>query len=148
MVYFSLVCLLKLILYNSKPQNQMCDWNQKCFCFVLKKNLFYMNPHIWLWGFFTFLVDLAHGAARQRLCSKRAAIAAASPPLPPQRCCCATCLPPLPRRWLALTLSLCIQYSRVWKRCHAFCSSTSNERLVLHLHQASILHSIIEYLTI
>ena len=28
-VYFSFVCLLKLILYNSKAQNQMCDWNQK-----------------------------------------------------------------------------------------------------------------------
>ena len=25
MVYFSFVSLLKLILYNSKPQNQMCD---------------------------------------------------------------------------------------------------------------------------
>ena len=45
MVYFSFVCLLKLILYNSKPQNQMCDWNQKCF--------------------FTFLVDLAYGAPVQ-----------------------------------------------------------------------------------
>ena len=38
MVYFSFVCLLKLILNNSKPQNQMCDWNQKCFCFVLQKS--------------------------------------------------------------------------------------------------------------
>ena len=35
MVYFIFVCLL--ILYNSKPQNQMCDWNQKYFCFALQK---------------------------------------------------------------------------------------------------------------
>ena len=32
-------CLLKVIMYNSKPQNQMCDWNIKCFCFVLQKIL-------------------------------------------------------------------------------------------------------------
>ena len=38
MVYFSFFCLLKLILYNSKPQKQICDWNQKCFCFVLQKS--------------------------------------------------------------------------------------------------------------
>ena len=38
MVYFSFVCLLKLILYNCKPQNQICDWNQKRFCFVLQKS--------------------------------------------------------------------------------------------------------------
>ena len=38
MVYFIFVCFLKLILNNSKPQNQMCDWNQKCFCFVLQKS--------------------------------------------------------------------------------------------------------------
>ena len=25
MVYFIFVCLLKIILYNSKPQNQLCD---------------------------------------------------------------------------------------------------------------------------
>ena len=46
MVYFSLVCLLKLILYKSKAQNQMCDRNQKCFWFVLQKSyikLFYMT---------------------------------------------------------------------------------------------------------
>ena len=45
-VHFSLVCLLKLILNNSKPHNQMCDWYQKCFCFVLQKSLskfFYMT---------------------------------------------------------------------------------------------------------
>ena len=55
MVYYSFVCLLKLILYNSKPQNQMYDWNQKCFCFICKK-LFYMahtfdfevSLHSWL----------------------------------------------------------------------------------------------------
>ena len=44
--YFSFVCLLKLILFNSKSQNQMCNWNQKCFCFVLQKSyimLFYMT---------------------------------------------------------------------------------------------------------
>ena len=35
--YFSFVCLLKLILFNSKSQNQVCNWNQKCFCFVLQK---------------------------------------------------------------------------------------------------------------
>ena len=27
---------LKLILHANKPQNQMCDWNQKCFRFVLQ----------------------------------------------------------------------------------------------------------------
>ena len=48
MVYFSLVCLLKLILYNSKPQNQMCDWNQKCFCFVLKKSFLHEPTHLTL----------------------------------------------------------------------------------------------------
>ena len=48
MVYFSLVCLLKLILYNSKPQNQMCDWNQKCFCFVLKKSFQHEPTHLTL----------------------------------------------------------------------------------------------------
>ena len=36
LIWFIFVCLLKPILYNSKPQNQMCDWNQKCFCFVQK----------------------------------------------------------------------------------------------------------------
>ena len=41
----------------------MCDWNQKCFCFVYKnlKSSFLHDSHIWLWGFFTFLVSLAHG---------------------------------------------------------------------------------------
>ena len=38
MVYFGFICLLKLILYISKPQNQMCDQNQKSFCFALKKS--------------------------------------------------------------------------------------------------------------
>ena len=46
MVYFSLFCLLKLILYNSKPQNKMWDWNQKVSV------LFYKNVKssisIWL----------------------------------------------------------------------------------------------------
>ena len=46
-VYFSFVLfyLLKLILYNSKPQNQMCDWNQKClFCFTkILNQAFYMT---------------------------------------------------------------------------------------------------------
>ena len=43
-VYFIFVFLLKFILYNSNPQNQMCDWNQKCFCFVTKilNQAFYM----------------------------------------------------------------------------------------------------------
>ena len=66
MVYFSFICLLKLILYNSKPQNQMCDWKPKMFLFCFAKILnqaFLHYSHIWLWGFFTFLVALAHGAA-------------------------------------------------------------------------------------
>ena len=46
MVSFSFVCLLKLILYNSQPQNQMCDWNQKCFCFNLQKPYFKLST--WL----------------------------------------------------------------------------------------------------
>ena len=68
MVYFSFVCLLKLILYNSKPQNQMCDWNIKCFYFFDKnlKSSFLHDSHIWLWGFFTLLVALAHGAPSPR----------------------------------------------------------------------------------
>ena len=56
MVYFSFVCLLKLILYNSRPQNQMCDGNQKSSWFVLQLRLFYMvhtfvsevSLHSWL----------------------------------------------------------------------------------------------------
>ena len=59
MVRFSFACLLKLILNNSKPKNQMCDGNQKCFWFVLQKSkvkLFYMTRtfdsevslHLWL----------------------------------------------------------------------------------------------------
>ena len=65
MVYFSFVCLLKLILYISKPQNQICDWNIKCFLLFYKnlKSSFLHDSHIWLWGFFTFLVALAHGVA-------------------------------------------------------------------------------------
>ena len=46
MVYFSFVSLLKLILYKSKSQIQMCDWNQICFSFVLQKSyikFFYMT---------------------------------------------------------------------------------------------------------
>ena len=38
LIWFIFVCLLKLILYNSKPQNQICDWNQNCFCFALQKS--------------------------------------------------------------------------------------------------------------
>ena len=38
LMWLSFVCSLKLILYNSKPQNQMCDWYQKCFGFVLQKS--------------------------------------------------------------------------------------------------------------
>ena len=59
MVYFSFACLLKLILYNSKPQNQMCDWKPKMFLFCFTKlwiKLFYMTQtfdsefslHSWL----------------------------------------------------------------------------------------------------
>ena len=42
----------------------MCDWNQKCFCFVYKnlKSSFLHDSHIWLWGFYTLVVALAHGA--------------------------------------------------------------------------------------
>ena len=46
MVCLSFICLLKLILYNSKPQNQICHWNQKCFGFVLQKSwikIFYIT---------------------------------------------------------------------------------------------------------
>ena len=38
LIWFIFVCLLKLILYNSKPQNQMCDWNIRWFCFVLQES--------------------------------------------------------------------------------------------------------------
>ena len=31
MVCFSFVCLFRSILYNCKPYNEMCEWNQKCF---------------------------------------------------------------------------------------------------------------------
>ena len=48
-VYFIFVCLLRLILYNSKPQNQRWDWNQKCFHFILQKSLIKL---------FTWLPDL------------------------------------------------------------------------------------------
>ena len=62
MVYFSFVCLLKLILYSSRPKNQKCDRNQKCFCFAKILNQAFLHySHIWLRGFFTFLVALAHG---------------------------------------------------------------------------------------
>ena len=63
-VYFSFVCLLKLILYSSRPKNQKCDRNIKCFCFakILNQAFLQHDSHIWLGGFFTFLVDLAHGA--------------------------------------------------------------------------------------
>ena len=36
--WYGLFSLLKLILYNTKPQNQMCDWNKKKFCFFLQKS--------------------------------------------------------------------------------------------------------------
>ena len=65
MVYFIFVCLLKLILYNSKPQNQICDWNQKKMSVLLFTNLrssFLHDSHNWLWVFFTLLVALAHRA--------------------------------------------------------------------------------------
>ena len=41
LIWFILVffCLLKLILCNSKPQNQMCDWNQKKKSVLFCKNL-------------------------------------------------------------------------------------------------------------
>ena len=48
MVYFGFVCLLKLVLYNNKPQHQMCDWNQKCFFLFFHKNLnssFFYKTH-------------------------------------------------------------------------------------------------------
>ena len=45
-VYFIFVCLLRLILYDSKPQNQMWDWNQKCFHFILQKSLIKLST--WL----------------------------------------------------------------------------------------------------
>ena len=67
MVYFSFICLLKLISYNSKLQNHMCDWKPKKFqfCFVKILNQAFLHySHIWLWGFFTFLVALAHGVPR------------------------------------------------------------------------------------
>ena len=38
MVYFSSKCLLKLILYNRKPQIKCVTENQKCFCFVSQKS--------------------------------------------------------------------------------------------------------------
>ena len=65
MVCFSLICLLKLILYNIKLQNQMCDWKPKMFLFCFTKivnQAFLHYSHIWLLGFFTFLVALAHDA--------------------------------------------------------------------------------------
>ena len=48
--YFIFVCLLKLILYNSKPQNQLSEWT-KDFCFLCAKTLtqaFLHDSHIWL----------------------------------------------------------------------------------------------------
>ena len=59
-------CLLKVIMYNSKPQNQMCDWNIKCFCFVLQKIL---NQALYMTHTFDsevslqLLVALAHGVS-------------------------------------------------------------------------------------
>ena len=39
--------------------------NQKClFCFTNLKSTFLHDSHIWLWGFFTLLDALAHGAPR------------------------------------------------------------------------------------
>ena len=65
MVYFLFVCLLKLILYNSKPQNPICDWKKMfLFCFAkILNQAFLHDSNIWLWSFFTFLVDLAHTVA-------------------------------------------------------------------------------------
>ena len=74
-ILFHFVCLLKLILYDSKAQNQMYDWKRKCFCFVLfYKNLkssFLYDTHIWLWSFFTLLLALAHGVAGARAFSAK-----------------------------------------------------------------------------
>ena len=47
-------------MYNSKPQNQMCDWTKTLQKSWLK--LFYMTHTFDSGGFFTFLVALAHGA--------------------------------------------------------------------------------------
>ena len=66
MVYFGFVCLLKLILYNSIPHNQMCDLNIKYFCFVLQKSEIKLSR--WLTHLtlrFLYLVALAHGAPRR-----------------------------------------------------------------------------------
>jgi hypothetical protein len=53
-------CLnLTLILYNSKPQNQMFDWTQ-VFFFKVKILTFPHDSRTWFWCFFTFLVALAH----------------------------------------------------------------------------------------
>ena len=70
MVYFGFVCLLKLILYSSKPIIK-CVTEMFLFCFTkILNQAFLHDSHIWLWGFFTFLVALAHGAAVHS-CTKR-----------------------------------------------------------------------------
>ena len=88
MVYYSFVCLLKLILNHSKPQNQMCDWNQKMFlfCFTkISKQAFLHDSNFWRWGFFTFLVALAHSAPGPGWGSKMAKFCPRSCWMPPYR---------------------------------------------------------------
>ena len=54
-VYVIFVCLLKLILTETKNVSVLFYKN-------LKSSSLH-DSHIWFWGFFTFLVALAHGAA-------------------------------------------------------------------------------------
>ena len=62
-------CLLILILYNSKPQNTFDSVVCYCtkmflFCFTKILNQAFLHDSvIWIWGFFTLLVALAHGVA-------------------------------------------------------------------------------------
>ena len=55
-----------------------CVTEPKMFLFCLAKILnqaFLHSPHICLWGFFTFLVDLAHGApSKKRLATVRTVV--------------------------------------------------------------------------
>ena len=63
---FSIIFFFCSSIQPQHAVNQMCDWNQKCFYFACPKILkqaFLHDSHIWLWGFFTFLVVLAYGAA-------------------------------------------------------------------------------------
>ena len=56
--YFCL--FFETYLNNSKPQNRMCDWNVSVLFTNILYQMFLHDSQIWLWGFFTFLVALAH----------------------------------------------------------------------------------------